>query len=82
MFKKCGNNLFSYQKINSEPPATTKRNDIDRRTEGRTYVQADGPTNVRKDKWTDGQTDETMTATNALGECYWPIDIGLKMRGQ
>ncbi len=37
---------------------------------------------IRKNKWTDGQTDETMTATNALGECYWPIDIGLKMRGQ
>ena len=25
---------------------------------------------ISKYKWTDGQTDETMTATNAIGEFY------------
>ena len=60
-------------------------------TDGRvsSTEHVDGPTNVRKDKRTDGQTDETMTATNAIGNdidqlgpikklgvnstCYWPI---------
>ena len=31
-------------------------------------TSADG--GLCKYKWTDGQTDETMTATNAIGEFY------------
>ena len=60
------------QKINSKPPATTKMNNIDGWTDGRRkYKQMtsiDGC--IRKYKRTDGQTDETMTATNAIGEFY------------
>ncbi len=27
-----------------------------------------------KYKWTDGQTDEMMTAIECYQECYWPLD--------
>ena len=73
MFGKCKNSLILLQKINSEPPATTKMNNINRRTEQRMYVQTndigmDG--HICKNKQTDGQIDEMMTATNTIGEFY------------
>jgi hypothetical protein len=52
LFKKCKNNLIWLQKINSEPPATTKMNDIDQRMVGR----MDGHTNKSIDGRMDGRT--------------------------
>ena len=60
--------IFLYQKINSEPPATTKMNDIGDVCKYKQTTLTNG--RIRKYKRTDGQTDERMTATNAIGECY------------
>ena len=44
--------------------------------------RTDGWTDGSKYKQTDGQTDEMMTAIECYQECFWPIEIGLKLRGQ